>query len=253
MAHPLVAANWKMNTTLTEAEALVRAEMAELGALDGLDVVLCPPFVSLGRVAGLVKGTRLHVGAQNLHWENEGAFTGEVSADMLRHLCKYVIVGHSERRQLFGETDEMVSRKVKAALAADLIPILCVGEVLEEREQGRAIEVVTTQVRAALEGVASTDRVVVAYEPVWAIGTGLAADGAAAEEMCGLARQLVAEAQGEGAAKYTPILYGGSVNPDNISQYVGQPNVDGALVGGASLKPDQFVAIARATAEARVA
>lgn len=253
MAHPLVAANWKMNTTLTEAEALVRAELAELAALDGLDVVLCPPFLSLGLVADLVKGTRLHMGAQNLHWEGQGAFTGEISADMLKHLCKYVIVGHSERRQLFGETDEMVSRKVKAALAGGLIPILCVGEVLEEREQRRANEVVTTQLRAALEGVASTDRLVVAYEPVWAIGTGLAADGAAAEEMCGLVRQLVAEAQGEGAAKYTPILYGGSVNPDNISQYVSQPNVDGALVGGASLKPDQFVAIARATAEARAA
>ena len=253
MANPLVAANWKMNTTLAEAEALVRAEMADLNALEGLEVVLCPPFVSLGLVADLVKGTRLQVGAQNIHWENPGAFTGEVSAAMLQGLCRYVIVGHSERRHLFGETDEMVSRKVGAALAAGLTPILCVGEVLEERRQGRANEVVSSQLRAALKGLSEAERLVVAYEPVWAIGTGLAADGAAAEEMCGLVRRLVGEAQGEAAAQDTPVLYGGSVNPDNIGQYVGQPNVDGALVGGASLRADQFVAIAEATAEARVA
>ena len=245
MPTPIVAGNWKMNTTLDEALALVSQMREDLDAVAGVEKVVCPPFVSLAVVKGILKGTSIGLGAQNMHHEEKGAFTGEVSPAMLAELCRYVILGHSERRQHFGETDETVNRKVVAALKAGLRPILCVGERLEQREAGTAEQVVVRQLQGALEGVASADALVVAYEPVWAIGTGVAATAQDAEAMMGAIRRTLSELYGEAAAREVPLLYGGSVTADNVAEYAGQPNVDGALVGGASLNAASFVEIAR--------
>ncbi len=249
---PMVAGNWKMNTTVAEAVALAEAMRADLEAIGGVDRVICPPFVSLAPLHDLLAGSPVRLGAQNLYFEPKGAFTGEISPTMLAGLVDYVILGHSERRQLFGETDALVNRKVHAALAAGLRPILCVGETLDENEAGRTEEVVSRQLREGLAGVDDLAAVTLAYEPVWAIGTGRAAtpDGANAV-MAGL-RRLAGELYGAEAAGALRILYGGSVTPDNFPGFMAAPDIDGGLVGGASLSAASFVTLTRQAAAARV-
>ena len=239
-----------MNTTVKEAVSLASALRDALGEVADAEVVLCPPFVSLVGVAETVRGTSLKVGAQDMHYEDKGAFTGAVSAPMLQGLCQYVILGHSERRREFGETDEMVNRKVRKVLEAGLRPILCVGEVLEQRQQGREYAVVSASLMACLEGVASATGLVVAYEPVWAIGTGVAATAEEVQVMASLIRQLLGRQFGEEEAAIVPVLYGGSVTPENIQEFVALAEIDGALVGGASLDADGFAEIVRITAKA---
>ena len=248
MRIPIIAANWKMNTSVEQADGLVREIKGRLHKVEGVEKVLCPPFTSLVTVKGLLEGTSLKLGAQNLYFEPKGAFTGEISPLMLAGLCEYVIIGHSERRQYFGETDEIVNRKVVAALEAGLKPILCVGEILEEKEAGKTEEVVTRQVRAALAQVNAPQSLVIAYEPVWAIGTGKAATGEQANATIGLIRHLVARLYGEGFAQALRIQYGGSVTGSNIAEFLSQPEIDGALVGGASLKAEEFTSIVEQTA-----
>lgn len=251
MAETIVAGNWKMHTTVKEAVALVSAMKPGLETIQGVRKVVCPPFVSLATVHDLLAQSDIGLGAQNMHYEDQGAYTGEVSPAMLADLCEFVIVGHSERRQYFGETDETVNLKVKAALRHGLRPILCVGERLDEREEGKAGQVVTTQLRRALDGVEDSAGLVVAYEPVWAIGTGRAATPETAQEMMALIRSILGEVYGPEAAAGVSLLYGGSVNPDNIAGFMAQRDVDGALVGGASLKADSFVDIVRQASLAR--
>ncbi len=252
MRVPIIAGNWKMNTTLATASELTLALRDELARLvsDGREeIVLCPPFISLARVAELVKGTGIKVGAQNMYFEPKGAYTGEIAPDMLQGLVEYVILGHSERRQYFGETDSGVNKKTKAALAHGLKPIICVGENLEQNEAGETNTFVGNQVRAALAGL-DADAVrglVFAYEPIWAIGTGKPATGAGANAVIGLTiRGTIAELHGEAVAQAVRIQYGGSVTAKNIQEFMVQPEIDGALVGGASLKADEFIAICKA-------
>ncbi len=255
MRTPIVAGNWKMNKTLAEARELVaalRAELTRIAAEGTVQIVLCPPFISLPQVAEMVKGTPLHAGAQNMFWEVKGAYTGEIAPTMLNELCDYVILGHSERRQYFGETDETVNKKVKAALAHHLKPIVCVGENLAQNEAGQTQAVVSTQVRGAFKDLARDDAasIVVAYEPVWAIGTGKAASGAGANAVIGLhIRGTLAELYGEATAQAIRVQYGGSVTPKNVAEFFTQPDIDGALVGGASLVAADFIAIAQAARE----
>jgi len=238
-----------MNKTVPEALELARALVAELQPLTGVERVLCPPFVSLTSVAPVLANTGIDLGAQNMHWEKSGAFTGEVSPTMLQGWCQFVILGHSERRQYFGETDENVNKKVIAALAHGLTPIICVGENLAENEAGKTAEVVTRQTRAAYADL-STDqalRTVIAYEPVWAIGTGKAATPAGANAVIGLhIRGCLSDLYSSSVADAVRVLYGGSVTGANAADLMAQPDIDGALVGGASLKPAEFGAIARA-------
>ncbi len=248
---PLVAGNWKMNTNVAQAVALVESMIGPLAQVKGVEVVVCPPFVSLGRVADALKGSKVGLGAQNMYSEEKGAYTGEVSPLMLQGMCQYVILGHSERRQYFGDTDEVVNKKVKAALKAGLKPIMCVGERLAEREAGQAEAVVSHQVRLGLDGITESDGLVVAYEPIWAIGTGKAATGHDAQAIAVLIRRLLAERFGQATAQATRILYGGSVTPDNVAEFARQPDVDGGLVGGASLKAPDFVSICERTAASR--
>lgn len=245
----VVAGNWKMNKTAVEAAEMIRAMKGDLEAVSGVGTIICPSFPLLSAVAEILRGSTIHVGAQNMHHEIEGAYTGEVSAAMLKDTCRYVIVGHSERRLNFGETDHDVNLKTKAALEADLIPIVCVGERLEEREQGDAERFVSSQVRGALAGVHPSE-VLVAYEPVWAIGTGRAATPHLAQEIMSLIRRELSDMWGPETARVTPLLYGGSVNPDNISDFVRRPDINGALVGGASLDADSFVEIVRLASSA---
>ncbi|MBI2755352.1 MAG: triose-phosphate isomerase [Chloroflexi bacterium] len=242
---PIIAGNWKMNTTLAEGLALVDQMLPRLQELGGVERVVCPPFISLAAIADRLRGTDIAVGAQNLHPEPKGAFTGEVSAGMLQGLATHVILGHSERRQYFGEDDALVNRKARAALAAGLVPIVCVGETLEQCERGETAALVERQVRGALEGLASLGLLVLAYEPIWAIGTGRAATAEDANETIGLIRRAVAATAGADAAAAVRIQYGGSVTAENFGQYIGQREIDGALVGGASLKADQFLEIVR--------
>ncbi len=249
MRIPMIAGNWKMNTTVSEAIELVRAMRDELDQIGNVDKVICPPFVSLIAARQLLKGSTIKLGAQNMHFEDKGAYTGEVSPLMLAELCEYVIIGHSERRQYFNETNEIVCKKVQAALKAGLKPILCIGERLEEREGGRTEEVVTEQIKSSLAGIDYSSGLVIAYEPVWAIGTGKAASGKQANETIGFIRSCLAERYDKEIAQGMRILYGGSVTADNIAEFVGQPEIDGALVGGASLKPDQFLGIVKQTSE----
>ena len=251
MPKPLIAGNWKMNTDLAEAEALAAGIREAADAISGVEILLCPPFISLAAVGDAVMGSSIKLGAQNMHHQPSGAFTGEIAPTMLQGLCDYVILGHSERRQLFGEDDDLINRKVHAAFQHGLRPILCVGESLGQRETGQAGTVVSQQLRAGLAGILDITGLVVAYEPVWAIGTGRAATPEVAAEMMGqiisgTLRSLHPEAAGK-----TPLLYGGSVNPDNIAGFAALDSVHGALVGGASLQADQFVEIARLTAEAK--
>jgi triosephosphate isomerase len=273
MRTPMIAGNWKMNTTVAEALALVR-EMhsgihaaphvdrvvcpagiclddleAGLEAITNVDKVICPPFVSLAPVREIIKGSSIRLGAQNLYFEEKGAYTGEISPLMLAELCEFVILGHSERRQYFNETNEIVNKKIKAALAVGLKPILCVGERLEENEVGRTEEVVAEQLSLSLAGIGSLEGLTVAYEPVWAIGTGRAATGKQANETIGFIRRSLSRLYTEATAGEVRILYGGSVTADNTAEFMGQPEIDGALVGGASLKADQFISITKQASE----
>jgi len=232
-----------MNTTLPEALSLVRAMRQRLEAATGVEVVLCPPFVSIAPLADELRGSPIGLGAQDMYFQEKGAYTGEVSPLMLRGLCQYVILGHSERRQYFGDTDDLVNKKVKAALAHGLKPILCVGEKLEEKEKGQAQAVVERQLRGALEGVPDPDGLVLAYEPVWAIGTGRAATPADAQGTMGFLRRVLEELYGGSTAGAIRLLYGGSVTRDNAAAFLKEPGIDGALVGGASLKADEFAGI----------
>jgi len=251
MRMPLIAGNWKMNTTLDEATRLAREMLPGLEAISGVGKVVCPPFVSLDAVGGIIKGSSVKLGAQNLYFEEKGAYTGEVSSLMLAGICEMVIIGHSERRQHFGETGEIVNKKIKAALKAGLKTILCVGERLEENEAGRTGEVVSGQLKSSLDGIAPAGGIIIAYEPIWAIGTGRAANGAQANQTIGLIRENIATLYSDRVAEDMRILYGGSVTAANATGFLRQPEIDGALVGGASLKADEFVSIARQASEIR--
>jgi triosephosphate isomerase len=245
---PIVAGNWKMNTTIAEGLALVDEMLPRLQLYTAVDRVVCPPFVSLAAIADRAQGTSIGVGAQTLYPEPKGAFTGEIAPGMLEGLATYVILGHSERRQYFVEDDALVNRKVRAALQAALVPIVCVGETLEQNERGEAEAVVARQVRAALEGVEHLSAVVVAYEPIWAIGTGRAATPEGANATIAVIRRTVAELGGQPIADGLQVQYGGSVTPENFGAFIAQPDIDGALVGGASLKADSFIEIVRLAA-----
>jgi triosephosphate isomerase len=255
MRTPIIAGNWKMNKTVAETLELIREIRQSLGeAPEKVEVVLCPPFTSLWVARNSLGRSKYGLGAQDLYWELKGAFTGEVSPAMLAELVTYVIVGHSERRQYFGETDETVNKKVKAALANGLRPILCVGEVLAEFEAGKTDEVVSRQTRAGLAGLAAEQmaNVVIAYEPVWAIGTGKAATGSGANAVVAHAiRGPLGEMFGQAVAEATRVQYGGSVTPANIAEFMAQPDLDGGLVGGASLKAADFAEIVRVTAQVK--
>jgi triosephosphate isomerase (TIM) len=245
----LVAGNWKMNKTVAEARDLVSTMSPKLREIANVEKVVCPPFIAIPALAALLEGSGIGLGAQNLHWEEKGAFTGEVSPGMVKEFCKYVIIGHSERRAYFGETDESVNRKLHAALKAGLIPIVCVGETLDQYESGATAEVVHRQISVGLAGIDSafTARVVVAYEPVWAIGTGKASSGENANHVHkDVIRPALTELFGAQNAQAIRILYGGSVTAANAAEFFAYPDIDGALVGGASLKPDEFVAITKA-------
>jgi len=249
---PVVAGNWKMNKTVADAHDLVSKMSAQLREIRNVEKVLCPPFTALPALATLLAGSDIGLGAQNMHWEEKGAFTGEIAPGMLKEFCSYVIIGHSERRAYFGETDENVNRKLRAAKNADLTPIVCVGETLDEYESGRTSEVVRRQISLGLAGIESgfAPRIIIAYEPVWAIGTGKAssaenADGVVAQVI----RPALSDLFGADIAQSIRVQYGGSVTASNASEFFLQPEIDGALVGGASLKADEFVAITKTASQ----
>ena len=251
MRKPIVAGNWKMNTSVAEGLALIDGLRPELEALVDVDCVLCPPFISLAAAAERLAGSSVRLGAQNMYFESSGAYTGEISPLMLQGLVDFVILGHSERRQYFQETDELVAQKVRAALDHGLTPIVCVGENLEQNEAGQTEAVVGRQLEAALDGLIEPPELIVAYEPVWAIGTGRAANAAEANAVIGFIRKVATDVLGTGGALRLRIQYGGSVTPDNFPDFIRQPEIDGALVGGASLKSDQFLEICRQAAAAK--
>lgn len=248
MRVPLIAGNWKMNTTVAEALELVRAMKDELEKVISVEKVVCPPFVSLAPVKEMLKGSTIKLGAQNLFFAEKGAYTGEISPLMVADLCAYVIIGHSERRQHFHESGDIVNKKIVAALKAGLTPILCIGERLEENEAGKTEEVVAEQLHTALDGVQDLSNLVIAYEPVWAIGTGKPATGGQANGTIAFIRQSIAGKYGEKVAQETRLLYGGSVNSANTAEFMQQPEIDGALVGGASLQAKEFLSIVNQTA-----
>jgi triosephosphate isomerase len=247
---PIIAGNWKMNKTTAEARDLASKLAPLVSGVKDREIVLAPTFTSLQTVGEAIKGTNMVLAAQNIFWEDKGAFTGEISAEMLLDLgCKYVIIGHSERRQYFSETDETVNKKVKQALKKGLLPIMCVGETLAEREAGRLNEVINRQVNGGLKDIGAEDmkKVVIAYEPVWAIGTGKTATPEQANEVHSLIRQKVQALYSAEISGGLRIQYGGSVTPDNVSSLMAKPDIDGALVGGASLKPESFAALVNFT------
>jgi triosephosphate isomerase len=240
MRTPFIAGNWKMNKTADEAVAFVREVRHALNQIEGVDIAFCPPYLAIPALADALKGTKIGVGAQNMFYEESGAYTGELAPNMLTPFCKYTILGHSERRAYFGETDEGVNKKIKAALKHGLIPIVCVGESLEQNEAGETHDFVSGQVRAASAGLTVEEmaKCVIAYEPIWAIGTGRTATAAQAGQIIGITvRGTVADMFGEETAQVVRIQYGGSVKPDNATELMSHPDIDGALVGGASLKP----------------
>jgi triosephosphate isomerase len=246
MRRPVIAGNWKMFKTAAEARAFIGALAPLVAQSRHCDVVVCPPYTALTAAVDAARGTSIEIGAQNLHWEKQGAFTGEVSAAMLVEAgCRYVIIGHSERRQFFGETDLTVNKRVKAALEANLVPIVCVGELLAEREAGKTEEVLKTQFAGAMAALTAEQfsRIIIAYEPVWAIGTGRTATPEMAAEAHRFLRGQAAAAFSAEAAAALRILYGGSVKPDNIKGLMAQVEIDGALVGGASLEAQSFASI----------
>ena len=245
----VIAGNWKMNMTPSETGAFIRELAPMVAGKDAADIVLCVPFVDIATAVEAAKGTNIKIGAQNVHFKENGAYTGEISAAMLKETgVDYVIVGHSERRQYFGETDETVNLRTKAGLAAGLKVILCLGELLEARQAGITAEIVSMQTKLDLAGIPAEDlsRVIIAYEPVWAIGTGLTATPEQADEACGIIRSVVAELYGDKAAEEIIIQYGGSMNEKNAADLLAKENVDGGLIGGASLKTDKFTAIVSA-------
>ena len=242
----IIAGNWKMNKTPAEAKALIEEMKPLLSKTKWCEMVLCVPFTDIQAAVKAAKGSKIAIGAENMHFEKSGAFTGEISADMLKELgVKYVIIGHSERRQYFNETDEACGKKVQVALENGLRPILCVGESLTEREQDVTMEVIRKQIKIALQNVAVEDikKVVIAYEPIWAIGTGKTATAEQADEVCGIIRATVASLYGEAAAEALTVQYGGSMNAKNAEELLSKVNVDGGLIGGASLKPVDFSVI----------
>jgi triosephosphate isomerase len=248
MRKPIIAGNWKMNKTVSAALDLVRQVKASVADARNVDIVVAPPFTALLTVSREIEGSNIELAAQDVFWEPSGAYTGEISADMLRDVgCRYVILGHSERRQYFGETNEWVRKKIKASLAVDLRPIICVGEALEEREAGKTFDVVKMQVSQCMEGFSAGEmgKITVAYEPIWAIGTGRTATPQQAEEVHAFIREQLGGITSRHVSDGMRIQYGGSVNPDNISDLMAQPNIDGALVGGASLKADSFSRIVK--------
>jgi triosephosphate isomerase len=248
MRKALIAGNWKMNKTDPEAIELARALVAEVGQYEACDILLCPPFTSLKSVGDVIRGSKIKLGAQTMHWEKSGAFTGMVCADMLKSLgCTYVIIGHSEQRQFFGETDETVNKRTRAALANGLTPIVCVGEFLEQRESGKHEQIVRDQVIQGLKGLTSDEmkQVAIAYEPVWAIGTGKTASSQDADDMHACIRSAIEKVWNRDVAQGLVIQYGGSVKPDTIDEQMAMPNIDGALVGGAALQADSFARIVR--------
>jgi triosephosphate isomerase len=255
---PFVAGNWKMYKTVAEARHLVSELIPGLQVIAGVEKVLCPPYTDLLAVRALLEGTDIGLGAQDVHWEEQGAFTGAVSPAMVAELCQYVIIGHSERRQYFGETDETVNKKIKAALGHGLVPIMAFGETLDENQAGLTGEVLSRQLREGLSGLAADPALsvggniplVLAYEPVWAIGTGLAATGEAANALvASVIRPVISELFGPAFAQAVRVLYGGSVKASNAAEFFDQPEIDGALVGGASLKAQEFVGIVQAAAK----
>ena len=245
MRKPIIAGNWKMNMTPSQAKELV-TDLIPLVKDAACDVVVCPPYVDIALVAELVKGTNIQVGAQNIHWAEKGAFTGEISAAMLKEAgAAYAIIGHSERRQYFGETDATVNSRTKAALAASIVPIICVGESLEQRENGETDAVVSGQVKADLADIPgeAVAGLVIAYEPIWAIGTGKTATDEQANETIGLIRETIASLYGQAVADQVRIQYGGSMNPKNVKGLMAQAQIDGGLIGGASLKAPDFAQV----------
>jgi triosephosphate isomerase (TIM) len=250
MRKKIIAANWKMNMTQSESEAFITTFLREIGDLDEVEMVIVPPFTSIPKVSELLTQTQnIKLGAQNMHWERSGAFTGEISPAMLRELfVRYVVLGHSERRAIFGETDEIVNRKVRAAHEGLLRPIVCVGETLEQREKGEVEKILSSQLRGSLAGLEAREllETVVAYEPVWAIGTGKTASAGQAQDAHAFVRQTLREMSDEATAEKIRIQYGGSVKPDNARSLLSQPDIDGALVGGASLDPRSFAQIVHA-------
>ena len=258
MRTPVIAGNWKCNLRLDSAYHLASGLRERIEDIEGVEKIVCPPFIYLATVEVALSMSSIKVGAQDTHWEDDVAATGEVGPAQLEELCDYVIIGHSERRHKFGETDEMVSRKVKAALGVGLKPIMCVGETLEEREAGKTVDVLVRQTRGGLDGLREPqperelpEGFIIAYEPVWAIGTGTAATAADAEEAIAFVRREVAAMFGEEKAETARILYGGSVTPDNIAEFMSGGGIDGALVGGASLKVDSFAGIVEEAARVR--
>jgi len=251
MRKPLVAGNWKMNKTVDKATLLVADMLPGLEAVKTVDRVICPPFTSLMVASGMLAGTEVGLGAQNMHWEESGAFTGDISPQMVKEFCEFVIIGHSERRAYFNETDETVNKKVKAAFEAGLTPIVCVGETLEQYEAGKTEAIVTAQVKADFEGINKRDaeRLIVAYEPIWAIGTGKTATAEQANDIIKNAvRKNLTTQFGEQTAQMIRILYGGSVKAHNAKELFDMSDIDGGLIGGASLKPEDFVKIVEAAA-----
>jgi len=244
----IIAGNWKLNKTPLEAIDLVNLLKRDLNDIDEVDVVVCPPFVALSDIRDILNDSNIRLGAQNVYWEDSGAFTGEISAPMLKALeVQYTIIGHSERRQFFGETNETVNKKIKAALRHDLLPIVCVGEVLEERESGKTFDVIKTQCEGSLSGmtVEEMQKIIIAYEPIWAIGTGKTATPDQAQEVHKFIRDLLIKMFNKDLAAGVRIQYGGSVKPENTLELISQPDIDGALVGGASLKHESFIQIVK--------
>ncbi|HHT9133477.1 MAG TPA: triose-phosphate isomerase [Candidatus Avalokitesvara rifleensis] len=246
MLRPFIAGNWKMNLTLKESKDLAGSIRADIEGMQGVDVGAFPPSVFLESVYSVLKGSSIILGAQNMHWEDNGAFTGEVSGSMIKDVgCTHVILGHSERRHIFGETDSMINLKLRAAFARGIMPIFCLGERLEERESGKTFKVIEKQLKTGLEGLKPDDvsMLTIAYEPVWAIGTGKNATPAQAQEVHGHIRALLEESHGEEVSPRVRIQYGGSVKPDNAAEILAQPDINGLLIGGASLKKDSFCKI----------
>jgi len=249
MRTPIIAGNWKMNKTIGEALDFFKVldqELQQFSGTEKLEIVIAPPYTAINKIAEFLKDSSIKISAQNMFWEDAGAFTGEISAPMLKDAgAKYIIIGHSERRQFFNETDSTVNKKIKAALKHNIIPIFCIGETLAEREAEKIESVISTQLTGGLIDLTANDitKIVIAYEPVWAIGTGKTATKEQAEEVHLMIRQMLAKQFGQANADVIRILYGGSVKPNNTKELLSQPNIDGALIGGASLKPEDFIGI----------
>lgn len=246
MRRSIIAGNWKMNKTVSEAKSLISSLIPMVENIDNIDIVICPPYTCIGEVAKLIAGTNISLGAQNMHFKSSGAFTGEVSAEMIKEFgVKYVILGHSERREYFAESDESINKKIGVAIGNDITPIVCVGETLAQREKGQTADVLRSQIKAALDGYTACDvnNIVIAYEPIWAIGTGETASCSQANDGCRLIRETVSQLFGQDCANAIRIQYGGSMNSKNSSELIKQSDIDGGLIGGASLIAGDFAKI----------